>query len=90
MRAVDVFEELGRCIAPFDLQKIDNALTDQPSQFDADARWHTHTDGWPHTTADRVVFDGESHEASAAVAGVDGGPVAGSLVYVAALPAWHH
>ena len=60
MRAVDVFEELGRCIAPFDLQKIDNALTDQPSQFDADARWHTHTDGWPHTTADRVAFDGNA------------------------------
>lgn len=57
---MDVFEELTRVVAPFDVGKIDAALNGQPSQFDADARWHTHTDGWPHTTADRVAFDGNA------------------------------
>ena len=47
-------------VAPFDAKKIDSALNDQPSQFDADARWHTSTDGWPLTTADRVAFDGNA------------------------------
>src|ERR1700753_657002 len=60
MRAVDVLEELARCVAPYDVQKIVNALIDQPSPFDVDVRWHSHHDGWPHTTNDQGACDGNA------------------------------
>ena len=37
---MDVFEELKRIIVPFNVEWIDQALADQPSTFDVDARWY--------------------------------------------------
>lgn len=55
---MDVFEDLKRIIAPFDVAQIDHALADRPSTFDVDARWYSSHDGPPRTTSDRSPFHG--------------------------------
>jgi hypothetical protein len=57
---MDVFEELKRIIAPFDIAQIDNALADRPSAFDVDARWYSNHEGPPKTTSDRGPFNGDA------------------------------
>src|SRR5262245_6391534 len=57
---MDVFEELKRIIAPFDIEQIDAALGDRPSTFDVDARWYSSHDGPPKTTSDRSPFNGDA------------------------------
>jgi hypothetical protein len=57
---MDVFEELKRIIAPFNVEQIDNALADRPSTFDVDARWYSNHDGPPKTTSDRSPFNGDA------------------------------
>ena len=55
---MDVFEELKRIVAPFDVDQIDGALSDRPSTFDVDARWYSSHEGPPKTTSDRSPFHG--------------------------------
>jgi len=57
---MDVFEELKRIIAPFNIEQIDAALADRPSSFDVDARWYSNHDGPPRTTSDRSPFNGDA------------------------------
>jgi hypothetical protein len=57
---MDVFEELKRIIAPFNVEQIDSALADRPSTFDVDARWYSNHDGPPRTTSDRSPFNGDA------------------------------
>jgi hypothetical protein len=57
---MDVFEELKRITAPFNIEHIDRALADQPSTFDVDARWYSNHDGPPRTTSDRTPFNGDA------------------------------
>jgi hypothetical protein len=57
---MDAFEELKRIIAPFNIEQIDQALHDQPSTFDVDARWYSNHDGPPRTTSDRSPFNGDA------------------------------
>ncbi len=57
---MDVFEELQRIIAPFDIEQIDAALTDRPSKFDIDARWYSNHLGPPKMTSDKLAFDGDA------------------------------
>lgn len=57
---MDVFEELRRIIAPFNIEQIDHALADQPSTYDVDARWYTSHDGPPKTTSDKTPFNGDA------------------------------
>jgi len=57
---MDVFEELKRIVAPFDIDQIDHAVGDRPSTFDVDARWYTSHEGPPRTTSDRSPFNGDA------------------------------
>jgi hypothetical protein len=57
---MDVFEELKRIVAPFNVEQIDAALAGQPSTFDVDARWYSSHDGPPKTTSDRSPFNGDA------------------------------
>jgi hypothetical protein len=57
---MDVFEELKRIIVPFNVELIDQALADQPSTFDVDARWYSSHDGPPKTTSERMPFNGDA------------------------------
>jgi hypothetical protein len=57
---MDVFEELKRIVAPFNVDQIDAALHGQPSTFDVDARWYSNHEGPPKTTSDRSPFNGDA------------------------------
>jgi len=57
---MDVFEELKRIIVPFNVEWVDQALADQASTFDVDARWYSSHDGPPKTTSERTPFNGDA------------------------------
>jgi uncharacterized protein (TIGR02996 family) len=55
---MDVWKELARIVAPFDVSVIERALAGEPTRFDVDGQWYAHHHGDPRCMGKLDAFDG--------------------------------